>query len=54
MNFVIQRLKYQLMRILYVTTIGATMGFFKSLIKELIDDGHVVDIATNRYAANFR
>jgi len=35
------------MKILYVTTIGGTMSFFKSLIKELIDDGHVVDIATN-------
>lgn len=35
------------MKILYVTTIGVTMGFFKSLIKELIDDGNIVDIATN-------
>ena len=38
------------MRILYVTTIGLTMGFFKNLIKELIDDGHRVDIATNEDA----
>ena len=35
------------MKILYVTTIGSTMGFFKSLIKELLDVGHIVDIATN-------
>jgi len=35
------------MRLLYITTIGATMGFFKTLIKELLDDGNVVDIATN-------
>ena len=36
------------MKILYVTTIGMTMGFFKDLIKGLIDKGHIVDIATNR------
>lgn len=35
------------MKILYITTVGLTMGFFKSTIKNLIDDGHVVDIATN-------
>lgn len=35
------------MRILYTTTIGRTMNFFKPLIKELIDEGHTVDIATN-------
>ena len=35
------------MRILYVTTIGGTMRFFKTFIKELIDAGHTVDIATN-------
>lgn len=35
------------MKILYVTTIGSTMGFFRSFIKELIDAGHTVDIATN-------
>jgi len=35
------------MKILYVTTIGATMAFFETLIEELIKDGHTVDIATN-------
>ena len=35
------------MKILYVTTIGITMGFFKELIKQLIEEGHTVDIATN-------
>ena len=40
------------MRILYVTTIGLTMGFFKNLIKELIDDGHRIDIATNEEAVS--
>lgn len=35
------------MKILYITTIGMTMGFFKDLIKELLDEGSVVDIATN-------
>lgn len=35
------------MRILYITTIGKTMGFFKTLIKDLILQGNVVDIATN-------
>ena len=35
------------MRILYVTTISATMTFFTSFIKDLIDEGHTVDIATN-------
>ncbi|MBQ4120188.1 MAG: glycosyltransferase family 4 protein [Clostridia bacterium] len=35
------------MKILYVTTIGSTMGFFKNLINELILAGHTVDIATN-------
>ena len=35
------------MRILYVTTIGRTMGFFKELIRDLMEEGHVVDIATN-------
>ena len=33
------------MKILYITTIGSTMGFFKSLIHELIEEGHTVDIA---------
>ncbi len=35
------------MRILYVTTIGMTMMFFKSFVKSLVDNGHTVDIATN-------
>lgn len=35
------------MKILYTTTIGETMTFFKSLIKELVEEGHVVDIGTN-------
>lgn len=35
------------MKILYVTTIGCTMNFFKNLINELIAAGHTVDIATN-------
>ena len=35
------------MKILYVTTIGGTMTFFKSFVKELIEQGHTVDIACN-------
>ena len=35
------------MKILYVTTIGGTMEFFNSLIKQLILEGHTVEIATN-------
>jgi len=35
------------MKILYVTTIGMTMRFFEEFIKELIEKGHSVDIATN-------
>ena len=35
------------MKMLYVTTIGGTMVFFKSIIKSLLDEGHTVDIATN-------
>lgn len=35
------------MKILYVTTIGLTMTFFKDLVKELIDKGNTVDIACN-------
>ena len=35
------------MKILYVTTIGITMGFFKNFIKTLLDAGHIIDIATN-------
>lgn len=37
------------MRILYITTAGGTMNFFVPLIKELIDDGNTVDIATNEF-----
>ncbi len=40
----IERIK---MKILYVTTIGSTMDFFKAFIRQLLDDGHTVDIATN-------
>ncbi len=35
------------MKILYVTTIAGTMGFFRKFIESLIKDGHVVDIATS-------
>ncbi len=35
------------MKILYVTTIGSTMGFFKSFISDLVKAGHTVDIACN-------
>lgn len=35
------------MKILYITTIGDTMDFFTSFIRSLMDQGHVVDIATN-------
>ena len=35
------------MRILYVTTVGGMMGFFKSFIARLIKEGHTVDIACN-------
>jgi glycosyltransferase involved in cell wall biosynthesis len=35
------------MRILYVTTVGSTMVFFRNLVKELISEGNIVDIATN-------
>ena len=35
------------MKILYVTTVGITMGFFKSLIRELLNRGDTVDIAAN-------
>lgn len=35
------------MKILYVTTIGITMRFFKSFVRSLLDEGHIVDIATN-------
>ena len=35
------------MKILYVTTIGATMRFFKDFVKQLSEEGHTVEIATN-------
>lgn len=35
------------MKVLYVTTVGITMQFFKSFIRQLLDEGHKVDIATN-------
>ncbi len=35
------------MRILYITTIGGTMGFFIPFITELVKEHHTVDIATN-------
>lgn len=35
------------MRVLYVATIGGFMPFFKSFIRELLDNGNEVDIATN-------
>lgn len=39
------------MNILYVTTIGGTMNFFKSFIAKLIEDGHNVEIACNEKAS---
>lgn len=41
------------MRILYTTTIGLTMNFFKSIIKELIESGNTVSIATNEMDGQF-
>lgn len=35
------------MKILYVTTIGSTMVFFRKFVEKLIKDGNRVDIATN-------
>ena len=35
------------MKILYITTIGLTMGFFNAFIRQLLDNGNVVEIATN-------
>ena len=35
------------MKILYITTIGCTMVFFKDFISKLIEEGHTVDIACN-------
>lgn len=35
------------MRILYVTTLAITMGFFKPIIGKLLEEGHTVDLACN-------
>lgn len=35
------------MKVLYVTTVGATMGFFQEFIRGLLDEGHQVEIACN-------
>ena len=35
------------MKILYVTTVGITMIFFKDLVRSLTDEGHTVDIICN-------
>lgn len=35
------------MKILYVTTVGGTMVFFKKFIEELLQEGHIVEIATH-------
>ncbi len=35
------------MKILYITTVGGTMRFFKDLIKHLTELGHTVDLACN-------
>lgn len=35
------------MRVLYTATIGITMTFFRSIVRQLLDEGHTVDIATN-------
>ena len=35
------------MKILYITTIGDTMGFFQSIVKELLGAGNIVDLAAN-------
>lgn len=39
------------MRILYVTTIGSTMDFFKRLVQGMLEQGHSVDIACNNTIA---
>lgn len=39
------------MKILYVTTIGITMTFFKVFIRELLDEGHIVHIMCNEDTA---
>lgn len=40
------------MKILYVTTIGGTIAFFEHFIRQLLDEGHTVDIATNEIGSN--
>ena len=35
------------MKILYITTIGNTMHFFKDIVGELVKEGHTVDVAAN-------
>lgn len=40
------------MNILYITTIGRTMTFFKDFIRQLLDEGNAVDIATNENGDN--
>lgn len=40
------------MKILYITTIGGTMGFFKAFISKLIEEGHTIDIACNDTSSN--
>ncbi len=35
------------MKILYITTVGKTMGFFRSLLREMVEEGHTVHIACN-------
>lgn len=35
------------MKVLYVTTIGSTMNFFRSVIRKMLDMGHTVEIAAN-------
>lgn len=35
------------MKILYITTVGGTMDFFKDFAKQLVKEGHALDIACN-------
>ncbi len=35
------------MKILYVTTVGGTMGFFRDFIEKIVEEGNTVDIAAN-------
>ena len=43
----VKKLRNTVVRILYVTTIGSTMNFFKEFIEKLVLEGHTVDIACN-------